>query len=58
MNPGPFVALAISDAATTCLTGRNGLVNRYRRVQVLGAGNLAGLAEPADQSGWTTDPVR
>lgn len=57
-NPGPFVALATSDAATTRLAGGDGLVNLYRRVQVLGTGNLTGLAEPADQSGWTTDPVR
>ncbi|MEU8001327.1 hypothetical protein AB0B66_09235 [Catellatospora sp. NPDC049111] len=57
-NPGPFVALATSDAETTRLAGGDGLVNLYRRVQVLGTSNLAGLAEPADQSGWTTDPVR
>ncbi|GIF96303.1 hypothetical protein [Catellatospora citrea] len=44
--------------ATTSLFGGDGLVGLYRRVQVLDATSLATLAQPADQSGWTTDPVR
>ncbi|WP_144123728.1 hypothetical protein [Catellatospora sichuanensis] len=57
-NPGPHVAVTTSDAATTQLVGGDGLVGLYRRIQVLGATDLSTIAQPADQGGWTTDPVR
>lgn len=57
-DPGPYVVMTTSDAATTSLFGGDGLVGFYRRVRVLGATSLTTIAEPADQSGWTTDPVR
>ncbi|GAB4050801.1 hypothetical protein [Catellatospora paridis] len=57
-DPGPYTVMTTSDAATTSLFGGDGLVSFYRRVQVLGTTSLATVAQPADQSGWTTDPVR
>ncbi|WP_155375344.1 hypothetical protein [Catellatospora vulcania] len=57
-DPGPFVAVSSTDAATTQLVGGDGLVGLYRRIQVLGTTDLTTIAQPADQTPWTTDPIR
>ncbi|GIF80609.1 hypothetical protein [Catellatospora bangladeshensis] len=57
-DPGPYVSLGASDGEIAALLGAGGLEGFYRHVQVLAQPDLHALAEPADQAGWTTDPVR
>ncbi|MEV4415238.1 hypothetical protein [Catellatospora sp. NPDC049609] len=57
-NPGPYLTLVAADDATRTLLGVPGLDGLYRRAQVLAEPDLHTIAEPVDQSGWTTDPVR
>ncbi len=57
-DPGPYVTLGASDAGVAALLGAGGLEAYHRHVQVFAKPDLRTLAEPADQTTWTTDPLR